>query len=133
MNCSKSKPALSLLMKYIVTGQHQKVSNFLGFHWSPHGSLVSVGQHFVTIRVVHLTKWTKTSKLPNQTEADLITESDQAVRAMPSCNSWFSTCFQLLRFFCISYKNCNGMQYISMHIHTDKYSRTSMARTPLEP
>ena len=31
----------------------------------------------------------KQAKLPNQTEVDLITELDQAVRAMHSCNSFF--------------------------------------------
>ena len=46
-------PALSLLMKYLVIGQHQTLPNFSDFHWSPHGSLVSIGQHFVTTRVVH--------------------------------------------------------------------------------
>ena len=35
-------PALSLLMKHLVIGQHQKVSNFSGFHWSPYGSLYSI-------------------------------------------------------------------------------------------
>ena len=51
-------PALSLLMKHLVIGQRQKVPNFLAFHWSPHGSQVSIGQHFVTTMVVHLPKRT---------------------------------------------------------------------------
>ena len=54
MECSIINPVLSLLMKHLVIGQHQKASNFLAFHWSPHGCLVSTGQHFVTRRVVHL-------------------------------------------------------------------------------
>ena len=41
----------------------------LAFHWSPHGSLVPIGQHFIIIRVVHLQKRTETS---------LNTESDQS-------------------------------------------------------
>ena len=41
--------ALSLLVKHLVIGQRQK-ANFSAFHWSPHGSLVSTGQHFVTTR-----------------------------------------------------------------------------------
>ena len=49
-------PALSLLMKDLVIGQRQKVPIFLAFHWSPHGSLISIGQHFVTMRVLHLPK-----------------------------------------------------------------------------
>ena len=36
-------PALSLLMKHLVIGQRQEAPNFLAFHWSPHGSLVSTG------------------------------------------------------------------------------------------
>ena len=42
-------------------------SNWSAFHWSPHGSLVSIGQHLVTMREVHLRKRTETS---------LITESE---------------------------------------------------------
>ena len=48
-------------MKHLVIGQRLKTPNFLAFHWSPHGSLVSIGQNFVTIRVVHLPKRTETS------------------------------------------------------------------------
>ena len=62
MECYIIKPAQSLLMKHLVIGP-----DFSAFHWSPHGSLVSIGQHFVIIRVVHL---------PKKTEASLITESD---------------------------------------------------------
>ena len=38
-----------------------KTPDFLAFHWSPRGSLVSIGQHFVAARVVHLPKSTETS------------------------------------------------------------------------
>ena len=38
-----------------------KAPNFSAFHWSPHACLVSIGQHFVTRRVVHLPKRTETS------------------------------------------------------------------------
>ena len=55
MECSLIK---ELLMKHLVIGQRQKAPNFLVFYWSPHGSLISIGQHFVTIRVVHLPKRT---------------------------------------------------------------------------
>ena len=56
MGCSTINPALLRLMKQLVIGQRQKAPNFSAFHWSPHGSLVSIGQHFVTMRVVHLPK-----------------------------------------------------------------------------
>ena len=46
-----------------------KTPNFSAFHWSPRGSLVSIGQHFVAAKVVHL---------PKSTETSLITESDQS-------------------------------------------------------
>ena len=52
---------LSLFMKHVVVGQGQKAPNFSAFQWSPYGSLVSIGQHFVTTRVVHLAKMTETS------------------------------------------------------------------------
>ena len=69
MECSIISPALSLFMKHLVIGQRQKAPNFSAFHWSSHGSMVSIGQHFVTTRIVHLPKRTKTS---------LITESDRS-------------------------------------------------------
>ena len=68
MVCSIINPALSFLMKPLVIGQRQKSPKFSAFHWSPHGSLVSIGQHFVTKRVVHL---------PKRTETNLITEWNQ--------------------------------------------------------
>ena len=43
MECSIISPALSLLMKHVVIGQCEKAPNFLAFHWSLHGSLVSIG------------------------------------------------------------------------------------------
>ena len=69
MECSIINPAPSLFMKHLVIGQRQKAPNFLAFHWSPHGSLVSIGEHFVTTKVVYL---------PKRTEIRLITESDQS-------------------------------------------------------
>ena len=60
MECFIINPALSLLMKHLVIGQCQEAPNFSAFHWSPHGSLVLIGQHFITTRVVHLPKRTKT-------------------------------------------------------------------------
>ena len=80
-------------MKHIVIGERQKAPNFSAFHWLPHGSLVSIGQHFVTTRAVHLLIRTETSLV---TEADLITESDQSVWAVHSCNSWFSVTFRII-------------------------------------
>ena len=56
-------------MKDLVIGQLQKDPNFLAFYWSPHGSLVFIGQYFVSTRVVHFTKRAKTS---------LITELDRS-------------------------------------------------------
>ena len=89
-------------MRHLVIGQRQKAPNFSAFHWSPHGCLITIGQHFVTTRVVHSPKRTDTSLI---TEADqnranhqllqlctVLTawsDSDQAVRAVHSCKSWF--------------------------------------------
>ena len=72
MERSINSPVLSLLMKHLVIGQRQKALNFSVFHWSSHGNLDSIGQHFVTTRVVHLPKRTETS-LPNQTKEHPIT------------------------------------------------------------
>ena len=56
-----------------------KAPNFSTFHWSPQGSLVSIGQHFVTTNI----------NTEIEIEADLNTEPDQAMRAVHSCNNWF--------------------------------------------
>ena len=61
MEWSIINAAPSLLMKHLVIGQCQKAPNFSAFHWSQHGSLVSIGQHFV---------------ITKRTETSLITESD---------------------------------------------------------
>ena len=94
MECYIIKPARSLLMKHLVIGQCLKAPDFSAFHWSPRRNLVSIGQHFVITKVVHLPKRTETSLISRSDSvielvSDLITESDQAVRAMHSCNSWF--------------------------------------------
>ena len=101
MECSINNTVLSLLMKHLVIGQRQKAPNFSAFHWSPHGSLVSIGQNFVTTRVVNLPKRTETSLITESDQSgtnhkllQLCTartawsESDQAVRAVHSCISW---------------------------------------------
>ena len=88
MECYIINPALSLLMKHLVIGQRQKTPNFSAFHWSPLGGLVSIGQHFVTTKVVHLPKRTdRTIEHPITSFAAI--DSDQAVRAVHSCNSWY--------------------------------------------
>ena len=60
MECSIINPALLFLMKHLVIGQRLKAPNFSAFHWSPHGSFVSIGQRFVSTRAVHLPKRTET-------------------------------------------------------------------------
>ena len=67
-------------MKHLAIRQRQKVPNVSTFHWSP--SLIPIGQHFGTTRVVHLPKRTEISLITELTQADLVTESDQAVRAV---------------------------------------------------
>ena len=102
MECSIDSRALSLLMKHLVIGQRLKTPNFSAFHWSPRGSLVSIGQHFVATRAVHLPKSTETSLITESDQSGLNhqllqlctartarSDSDQAVRAVHSCNSWF--------------------------------------------
>ena len=58
-----------------------KAPNFSAFYWSPQGSLVSTGQHFVITRVEHL---------PKRTETSLITVSEQSGpnhRIEPGCGA----------------------------------------------
>ena len=69
MERSFINPALLLLMKHLVIGQRQKVPNFSTFHWSQNDSVVFIGQHFVTTRVLNL---------PKRSETSLITESDRS-------------------------------------------------------
>ena len=101
MECSINSPALSLLMKHLVIGQRLKIHNFSAFHWSPRGSLISIAQHFVATRVVHLPKSTETSLITESDQSGLNhqllqlctartawSDSDQAVRDVHSCNSW---------------------------------------------
>ena len=94
-------------MRHLVIGQRQKAPNFSAFHWSPHGCLITIGQHFVTTRVVHLPKRTETSLITESDQSranhQLLqlcmvrtawSDSDQAVRAVHSCKSWFKHLFQ---------------------------------------
>ena len=46
-----------------------KSPNFSVFHWSPHGSMLPIGQYVITTRVVHL---------PKRTGTNLFTESDRS-------------------------------------------------------
>ena len=102
-------------MKHLVIGQHQKAPNFSTFHWSPHGCLITIGQHFVTTlhRVVHLSKRTETSLITESDQSranhqllQLCTvrtawsDSDQAVRAVHSCTSWFIIIFPSTWYIC---------------------------------
>ena len=100
-------------MRHLVIGQRQKSPNFSAFHWSPHSCLITIGQHFVTTRVVLLPKRTETSLITesdqsraNHLQLQLCTvctawsDSDQAVRAVHSCKSWLSFClYQGKQFF----------------------------------
>ena len=79
MECTITNPTLSLSMEHLVIGQRQRAPNFSAFYRSPHGSLVSIGQHFVTMRVVHV---------PEGTETSLIAESHRSgpnYRIGPGC------------------------------------------------
>ena len=60
-------------MRHLVIDQRQNAPNFSVFRWSPHGCLNTIGQHFVTTRVVHLPKGTETNLITNRAKAELIT------------------------------------------------------------
>ena len=93
MECSINNPALSRLMKHLVIGQRLKTPNFSAFHWSPRGSLVSIGQHFVATRAVHL---------PKSNETSLITDSDQSgpnhelLQLCTARTTWSDSCIAVI-------------------------------------
>ena len=116
-------------MRHLVIGQRQKAPNFSAFHWSPHGCPITIGQHFVTTRVVHLPKRTETSLITGSDQSranhqllQLCTvctawsDSGQAVRAVHSCKS----CFFIV---CWTFK-LSIILYIYIYIYT-KCTKTS--------
>ena len=64
-----------------------KTPNFSAFHWSPRGSLVSIDQHFVATRVVHLR---------NRTKADLITSYCSYAQPVQPGPIWTRLCRQCI-------------------------------------
>ena len=120
-------------MKHLVIGQRLKTPNFSAFHWSPRGSLVSIGQHFIATRVVHLPKRTETSLItesdqsgPNRQLLQLCTartawsDSDQAVRAVHSFISWLSFIFHIRQTLSekVSYDICKQGRFKSVFTST---------------
>ena len=123
MECYIIDPPLALLMKHLVIGQRQKAPNFSAFHRSPHDILVSIGQHFVTTRVVHLPKRTETSLITESdqrasnhqlcTACTAWSESDRAVLAVHSCNSWF---YGFIQIFVIITNHHHKYIYFSLFV-----------------
>ena len=75
-------------MKHLVIGQRLKTPNFSAFHWSPRGSLVSIGQHFVVTRVVHVPKITETSSI---TESEQSGPNHQLLQLCTARTTWSRT------------------------------------------
>ena len=116
-------------MRHLVIGQRQKAPNFSAFHWSPHGCLITIGQHFVTTRVVHLPKRTETSLITESDQSrayhqllQLCTvrtawfDSDRAVRAVHSCKRWFIEWFQLLVYQMVHYNDSILDMFTKLHL-----------------
>ena len=97
MECSLNSPALPLLMKHLVIGQRLKTPNFSAFHWS--------GFHWSAFRshegITFIEKY-RSSLISESDQSGLNhqllqlctariawSDSDQAVRAVHGCNSWF--------------------------------------------
>ena len=96
-------------MRHLVIGQRQKAPNFLvtrlsDYHWSAFGNT----------RVVHLPKRNETNLITesdqSRTNHQLLqlctartawSDSDQAVRPVHSCKSWFPTMFMLICFLAV--------------------------------
>ena len=88
-------------MKHLVIGQRQKAANFSAFHWSPHGSLISIGQHHKGSTFTEKDRKKLGHRIrPKRT---LITELDQAVRAVNSCIMQ-TKCFESLQIFFKSHR-----------------------------
>ena len=93
MICSIIQLARSILMKRLVIGQRQKASNFSAFHWNGFhwsafrnyegSTFTEKGRNKLNYRIGSLRSDSVIKLVSN-----LITESDQAVRAVHSCNSW---------------------------------------------
>ena len=120
-------------MRHLVIGQRQKAPNFSAFHWSPHGCLITIGQYFITTRVVHLPKRTETNLIieSDQSKANhqllqLCTvrtawsNSDQAVRAVHSCKSWFLTAVVCFIFSKLAYLICLSCVTVTDKINSAK-------------
>ena len=116
-------------MRHLVIGQRQKAPNFWAFHWSPHGCLITIGQDFVTTRVVHLPKRTETSLITESDQSranhqllQLCTvhtawsDSDQAVHTVHSCKSWFKCGVWLFIVLIVRYKIENGQWERAVHL-----------------
>ena len=114
-----------------------KTPNFSAFHWSPCGSLVSIGQHFVATRVVHLPRSTETSLITESdqsghnhqllqlcTSRTAWSESDQAVRAVHSCISWLKK--KPISFRCIWFSSRYGKI-----LETDKLPHIYEVQSPV--
>ena len=130
-------------MRHLVIGQRQKAPNFSAFHWSPHGCLITIGQHFVATRVVHLPKRTETSLITESGQSranhqllQLYTvrtawsDSDQAVRAVHSCKSWFCFIFYYYYIYLFIYlfiyfklKQFKVLKRIGRLIANDEYKK----------
>ena len=82
MECATVNPALSLLMKHLVIGQRQKAPYFPAFHWSPYGSLVSIGQHFVDWTGMDFASSTRAAE--NRTRSKGIVANSSVVPRQPS-------------------------------------------------
>ena len=118
-------------MRHLVIGQRQKAPNFSAFHWSPHGCLITIGQHFITTRVIHLPKRTETSLITESDQSranhqllQLCTVrtawSDQAVRAVHSCKS------RLFSTVCTTYES--GSMTSSLE-HSEKRKKDDLLRS----
>ena len=109
MGCSIMSPDLSLLMKHLVIGQRQKLKIsrlFIGYQAVVCFPLVSMSYH-------EGSTFTKRAETSLNTEADLISESDQAVRAVHSCNSWLMLTNLMVKYL-MEYLMENLMSFYSL-------------------
>ena len=110
-------------MRHLVVGQRQNAPNFSGFHWSPHSCLITIGQHFVTTRVVHLPKRTETSLFSKRTKAEVITSYCSYARSAQPGPNRTRLCGPCIAAKAGSFKILNLISLPYIGYRTSKYTR----------
>ena len=120
----------SSAIAFYETSSYWSAPKSSAFHWSPHGSLVSIGRNFVTVITKSDQSGPNHQLLQPCTACTAWSDSDQAVRAVHSCSSWF-WCSILVQYSLKSIEKANvcqkpcypeGLRYVCMSASTQMIS-----------